>query len=138
MVSRKNVSSYAGEPPAEGSRRIGGGPLYPREEVLAELEAGGLRISLWTRKCSRDLENLSIDMDELRTRFEEILRNGDYRNSEWCEQGTSDVWAACDAYSYTRREWVPTLGRDTRVDYYVKFARSRTGSLLLLVSFHLS
>ncbi|QER43171.1 MAG: hypothetical protein RE468_03875 [Acidithiobacillus caldus] len=139
MVSRWNISAYDGSPPDGENRRIPTtGPLYGREEILAGLDAGRLQIMVWTRKCAGDLQRLDVGDDELPTLLKEVLLHGTYRNSEWCEQGTSGPWAACDAYSHARLEWVPTLGRETRVDYYVKFARNRAGNVLLLVSFHLS
>ena len=139
MVSRQNVSQYSGEPPAGENRRIGTTtPLYGREEVLAAFEEGSLKVSVWTLKCQKDLEKLDIDPDGLPTLLKEVLLNGTYRNSEWCEQGPTGPWAACDAYSYVRLEWLTAMGRETRVDYYIKFARSRGGNLLLLVSLHLS
>lgn len=139
MVSRMNVGQYPGEPPEGESRRIGTTtPLYGRKEVLAGLEEGILEVTVWTRKCQKDLEKLDIDLDGLPTLLKDVLLNGTYRNSEWCEQGPSGPWAACDAYSYVRLEWLAAMGRETRVGYYIKFARSRAGNLLLLVSFHLS
>ncbi|RZI61918.1 MAG: hypothetical protein EOP37_06010 [Rubrivivax sp.] len=64
------------------------------------------------------------------------LEGGHYLHSEWCENGEGFV-AACDAYAIEREE-TTQAGRDVRVAYFVKFAISRAGSLILLVSCHLS
>ena len=63
------------------------------------------------------------------------LRDTDYVDSEWCENGKG-AWAACDAYSIRVTEWVPTAQREMRVEYFVKFAINRLGTMILTISCH--
>ena len=42
----------------------------------------------------------------------------------------------CDAYSVTRQEWHEHAGKHLNVSYYLKFAISQTGQLLLMASNH--
>jgi len=55
---------------------------------------------------------------------------------EWCEAGRDGPWAACEAWVITQREWVETAGKYMDITYYLKFAISRTGSILLMASNH--
>lgn len=63
------------------------------------------------------------------------LRKDCYIDSEWCENGKG-AWAACDAYSIKRLETALASGKSMTVEYFVKFAVSKTGQLVLLVSCH--
>ena len=42
----------------------------------------------------------------------------------------------CDAYKVTQYEWIENAGKDMPVSYYLKFAISKTGQLLLMASNH--
>lgn len=65
MVNFIVVSEYSGGPTPGDRVKIGGGPLYPLERVQAlASKPGGLL--LWTRKCVRDVANLTWDADEWR------------------------------------------------------------------------
>ncbi|MCP4701743.1 MAG: hypothetical protein GY862_33525 [Gammaproteobacteria bacterium] len=64
------------------------------------------------------------------------LKNRDYRNSEWCENGKG--WAACDAYALICDEYIEHVNKIFRMEYFFKFAIGKSGVLLLIVSFHLS
>jgi hypothetical protein len=63
------------------------------------------------------------------------LRTNDYIDSEWCENGKGAI-AACDAYSVRLIEKAPATGQPLQMEYFLKFAISKTGTVLLLVSCH--
>ena len=132
------ISRWVGERPAAGAdREIRGGPLYPAEDVRAVLSGAGLnKVSTWTRKCLVDAQKLSFGTRDIGELVEFALRHGRYLGSEWCEQKSGGPWAACDAYSLIRREKLPHTGRELDVEYYIKFAISRTGNVILVASCH--
>ncbi|MDO3377822.1 hypothetical protein M3027_06765 [Geoalkalibacter halelectricus] len=133
------VSRFSGALPAVGAdRTIPGGPLYPAEEVLKLLKAGGGAVRVWTRKCAADVQQLALDPDDLIALVSEAVARGRFTGSEWCQQKPAGPWAACDAYALTRHEWVQASRKELAFDYYLKFAIGRTGTILLLVSCHLS
>lgn len=133
-----NVSAYAGAPPADGeSRKIHGGPLYEVEVINQILQRGAAAFTAWTRKCKDDLQNYALDGQDVVELITEALRTGRYWDSEWCVQQPRGPWAACDAYTVTRKEWIPHAHKDFLIEYYIKFAISRAGTLMLLVSCHL-
>lgn len=136
--TQRNVSAYQSDPPAEGhaNRRIVGGPLYNKADVLSVLKQGDQALITWTRKCAHDLQRLAFDITDVRALIGETLSIGKYRNSEWCQQHPSGPWAACDAYQVTRMEWVHAAHKDMKFDYYVKFGIGKTGKILLIVSCH--
>lgn len=133
-----NISAYSDQPPADGApeskRIIKTGPIYPTADVLEVLSAG--RTIPWTRKCTRDLQNLAFDDDDIKILVKAALQEGRYLNSQWCVQTPTGPWAACDAYKLSRDEWNDYAYKDLRVDYYLKFAIGKTGKILLLVSVH--
>jgi hypothetical protein len=123
-------------PPAPGKvRKIVGGPLYELANIQKRVKQPG-SINLWTAKCRRDAANLMLDTSDLSAMVCELL-NSDYRDSEWCENGKG-FWAACDAYILRRSEFVEQAGRHLNVMYFLKFAESKTGNLVLIVSCHTS
>jgi len=139
MVNNTIVSRFTGDLPlGEGeSRKIPGGPLYPAGEVLALLAGSGIQaVRAWTRKCAEDLQKWELDADDLRELIETALRSGRFRGAEWCVQQPNGPWAACDAYVVVRPEWVQYAHREMDIEYYIKFAMSRTGTVLLVVSCH--
>jgi hypothetical protein len=106
--------------------------LYPLERVQAlASKPGGLL--LWTRKCVRDVANLTWDADDVASVISALIP-GDYKDSEWCDNGRA--WAACDAYTIRRREWVETARKELTIEYFLKFAIGKTGPLVLMVSCH--
>lgn len=134
MVTFINLSSYPGEPPKLGNtRKISVGPLYGLSEVQA-LTHRASAVSLWTQKCRRDVANLGFDTADVGELIRE-LTDQDYRDSEWCENGRN-AWAACDAYTLCRPEFLEKVGKSLPMEYYLKFALSKTGTLLLMVSCH--
>lgn len=134
MVISNNLSAYADTPPNTGEdRKIAGGPLYglARIQALTELPDG---LQFWTAKCRRDAANLTLAPADVGSLIRE-LNERDYRDSEWCENGKG-FWAACDAYTLTRNEYVKTAGKWFHIEYFLKFAESRAGTLVLIVSCH--
>lgn len=141
MVSVRVVSRYNVDFPGAGAtaRGIAGGPLYPNAEVVKLLaQIGAKGVLPWTRKCTEDIQRLSLDSDEVFALVSETIRCGRYIGSEWCEQQPSGPWAACDAYELKRRERCPVARKELEYTYYIKFAIGMTGKILLLVSCHLS
>lgn len=139
MVNTCIVSRYGESLPKGGrfGRKIAGGPLYPADEVLELIGGDGSEvIRAWARKCGEDLQKWSLDADDVRELLEVALRSGRFIGSEWCVQRPNGPWAACDAYSLVRREWVAAARREMDLEYYLKFAIARTGAVLLLVSCH--
>lgn len=139
MVRTTIVSRFSGELPHEEgvSRKIPGGPLYPADEVLALLaDSGNQAVHAWTRKCGKDMQKWALDTDDLQELIKLALQSGRFRGAEWCEQRPGGPWAACDAYSLVRKEWVEWAHREMDIEYYVKFAIAKTGKVLLVVSCH--
>ena len=134
MVTFKNLSAYEGEPPGDGkSRKITGGSLYGLAEIQAIAATPGA-INFWTAKCRRDAANLTLDAADVGLMLQELTEL-DYRDSEWCDNGKG-AWAACDAYALRRVEYVETAGKSFRMEFFLKFALSKTGKLVLMVSCH--
>lgn len=139
MVNTTIISRYIGELPLNGggSRKISGGPLYPADEVLALLSASGSSaVNAWTDKCVRDIQKWALDADDLCELMTIALRSGRFRGAEWCVQRPNGPWAACDAYSLMRQEWMPHAHREMDMEYYIKFAIAKTGKVLLVISCH--
>lgn len=133
MVNYIIVSDYSGGSTPGDRVKIGGGPLYSLERVQGLVsKSGGLL--LWTRKCSRDVANLTWDEDDV-AELIQSLTTSDYKDSEWCDNGKG-AWAACDAYTIRRREWVEAARKEMTVEYFLKFAIGKTGALVLMVSCH--
>lgn len=135
MVPFKNLSAFNGVSPKDGeSRKIAGGPLYPLADVQAlTLQPGSL--NLWTRRCMQDVAKLGFDADDVGGLIRELTEQ-DYRDSEWCDNGKS--WAACDAYTLKRFEFIEAAGKSFRIEYFLKFALGKSGKLILIVSCHTS
>ncbi len=140
MVNTAVVSEFAGDPPLEegACRKIAGGPLYPAAKALALLAGSGAQaIQVWTKKCADDMQKWSLDTDDLCELMATAVRSGRFRGAEWCVQRPNGPWAACDAYSVVRREWIAHARREIDVEYYIKYAIAKTGQLLLVFSCHL-
>ncbi len=135
MVPFKNLSAFDGIPPEDGeNRKIARGPLYSLADVQA-LTLQAETLNLWTRRCIQDVAKLGFDTDDVGGLIRELSEQ-DYRDSEWCDNGKS--WAACDAYTLKRLEFIENAGKYFRIEYFLKFALSKTGKLLLIVSCHTS
>ena len=139
MVSAMIVSRYVGTLPEtdRSDRKISDGPLYPAEEFLRLLETEQTVVP-WTKKCAADVQNLVLDGDDLTDLLREAVSGGRFTGSEWCRQTPNGPWAACDAYSLIRSEWMDVVRKEIRMEYYLKLAVGKTGKILLLVSCHLS
>jgi len=139
MVNDRVVSRFTGKPTRADGGIIQKQPLYPVDEVLALLEQRGTQaFTLWTRECQKDVQNLELDHEGIMALLKAALREGRFLNAQWCRQKPGGPWAACDAYSITRSEWIEAACKSFDVHYYVKFALNRSGALLLLVSCHTS
>lgn len=139
MVNTRIVSRYTGALPVgkDDSRNIAGGPLYSAEEVLGLFEnRGNGSITPWTQKCIKDIQKLELDGDDLLELIGIAVRSSRFLGSEWCQQKPGGPWAACDAYSVMRREWIPNARKEMDIEYYIKFAIGKTGQIILLVSCH--
>ena len=86
MVNNINLSSYVGSLPASenAGRKIMGGPLYERNQVLSVLSQGVSVISPWTRKCISDLKKYSMDHADVLELLKCALTTGIFKGSEWC------------------------------------------------------
>jgi hypothetical protein len=136
MVNNLIISAYAVPLPEEGrSLKISGGPLY--DLALIQRVAGGPHaVRFWTRRCEIDAASLAVDVEDVAGWLQK-LNADDYRDSEWCANGTG-AWAACDAYVLRRNEWIAASRKSMDVEYFLKFALAKTGVLVLMVSCHLS
>jgi hypothetical protein len=105
---------------------------------LKILGTGEHAIQLWTKNGVRDVQNMSMDNSDVAALISTALRKGRYINSQWCVAKPGGAWAACDAYSVTQAEWVKYARRYMNIEYYLKFAISQYGKLVLTVSCHVS
>ena len=139
MVSGMIVSRHVGILPEtdRSDRKISAVPLYPAKEVLKLLKTTQA-VHLWTKKCIADVQRLALDGDNLNDLLQEAVSSGRFTGSEWCQQRPDGPWAACDAYSLIRSEWIEVARKEIRMEYYLKLAVAKTGKILLLVSCHLS
>jgi hypothetical protein len=140
VVSFVNVSCRQDVPlPANwnvaADRLVIGGPLYPVADITALLDKGVVATSLFTDDCKLDVAFEGWSLKNVVQLVQEALQYGKYKNSQWCRQGVTDELvvpcAPCDAYAvrFIHAEKGPT-------NYYVKFAISKTGKLLLIFSCH--
>lgn len=136
MVKIFVVSEYSLNPPQDGQGRvkIADGPLYELER-LQSLARDDRRLNTWTEKCRKDVRKWFDDDLERVGDLILSLKPGDYIDSEWCENGKGAM-AACDAYTVNVLETAPATRRPVRMEYFLKFAVSKTGALVLIVSCH--
>lgn len=140
MVSNIVVSRIGpGWSLADGSdRKIAGGPLYQTEEVLELLaDFASHPVVAWTRVCIESIHSLGFSQEDLCELLQLAVNTGRFRGAEWCIQRHDGPWAACDAYSVVRKEWIANAKKEMSIEYYVKFAISRSGRKILLASCHL-
>jgi hypothetical protein len=138
MVRNSIVSRFAEELPNGRDRRgVSGEPLYPTEDVLTILQRFGIDAVIpWTQKCIKDIQKWQLDADDLVELVKIALSAGRFRGSAWCKQSPSGPRAACDAYSLVRGEWFEHANKHMNIEYYIKFAISKSGKCLLMVSCH--
>lgn len=136
--NRINVSRYNGTPPDQGApdsaRRINGGPIYDQQEV-SDL-ALKIAVELWTRESQRDARKWYGDTEDVANLIEIAVKKGRFLGSFWCNQKPNGPWAACDSYQLNQRYWCDKRGKNVEQTDYLKFAISKTGSLLLSISNH--
>lgn len=142
MVTRKNVGfwQHGPVPPpgaSDAARAIPGGPVYPPSQVQRILEGGEESIVLWTEDCNSDVSvKLGWDTGDVASLLACALRYGVFKGTVWCDQKPHGPVAACDSYVVRNREWNEAAKKDLLVEYYIKFAISKTGTHLLVVSCH--
>lgn len=139
MVKIVVLSEYSTSAPTQlgtGRIKIEGGPLYVLARVQQLVDSSDC-INLFTRTCIGQVHELfDSDLEQVAWLIQ-ALDSRDYIDSEWCENGKNGI-AACDAYRIRRTEVMAATNKPTKVEYFVKFAVSKTGKLVLLVSCHLS
>lgn len=134
MVASRNLSAYPGDPPDDpaSGRKIAGGPVYELKTVKGIAKTS--RAMTWTNRCVDDLADLGFSLPDVLELIQELSEQN-YRDSEWCENG-SGYWVACDSYYIVRKEYMPVTGKTHPIEYFLKFAVAKSGLLLLLVSCH--
>lgn len=138
MVKNIICSQFAGPPPPDAQiRTIPSGPLYPPSEVLKLIkQISEDDVIAWTEKCILDLQSLNLDARDLMELVTIAVTRGRFRKSKWCIQSQNGPWAACDAYSIVRKEFIEKAYREMDIEYYLKFAISLNGAVLLIISCH--
>lgn len=135
MVNTIILSEYSLNPPAGkvGRVKISASPLYELLRVQALVR--GTQLNAWTDKCRKDVYKwFDGDLERVAALIL-MLTPKDYIDSEWCENGKGAI-AACDAYRLNLTETAPATGQPVQMEYFVKFAVSKTGALVLIVSCH--
>lgn len=115
-----------------GARTLAGGPLYTAHEVRTVLDSFKPSVLLWTENCNKDVHfELGWTLDQVEALVRDAVVGGRFIASEWCEQKPDGPCAACDSYEVIR-----TIGSPKKV--YVKFAISKPGMTILVISCHKS
>jgi hypothetical protein len=109
-------------------------PLYPAADVLALVARGVVANRLFTTDCATDVARMEWNLRDVLELVQEAIEDGTYKGSEWCKHGSKGPIAACDAYSVRRRVKIEFAFKT--IKYYVKFAISKSGTLLLIFSCH--
>jgi hypothetical protein len=138
MVTFTIVSEYSQDPPMHLDLRQKialGHPLYELDRVK-EITKDGVGLQLWTRDCASNVAGLGWDSSHVIDLIQQ-LRHEDYIDSEWCDNGRGAL-AACDAYSIECMEWIATANKNMRIEYFLKFAINRLGTMVLTTSCHTS
>lgn len=134
MVTFTIVSEYSLTSPLKGGgEKITGGPLYDLDRVKAIIH-DGTGLQLWTRDCVTSVRELCWDSSDV---IDLVLKlhESHYIDSEWCENGRG-AFAACDAYVITVKEWIEATNKHMLIEYFVKFAINRLGTMLMTISCH--
>ena len=132
-----NASSYSGTPPITNEqRKIESGPIYSKPAVIT-LSKQKL-VVLWTRDARNNASDLLFDTRDVADLITLAVNDGRFLGSEWCQQTSNGLWAACDSYEVKRLEWNERTQKKVRSDYFLKFAISKTRTTLFSVSNHLS
>ena len=112
--------------------KIPDGPLY--KNILAIIAKASVKAV--TEQCRKDVAALGKDEDSLKESIYRAVSQGRFRGSEWCQINSNNVWAACDAYSFTEKAWIEAAHKELDCDFYIKFCIGITGAVVLIVSFH--
>ncbi|MDU4354248.1 hypothetical protein PO654_16710 [Phytobacter diazotrophicus] len=128
IVSRYS-SGFPGLP-----QKIQGGPIYA--DILAVIDTATMVIG--TRKCRKNLRDLSKDADDLKDIIKHAVTSGKFHASEWCELSTPDTWAACDSYTWVEKSWIEAAYKEMNCQFYVKFCIGIAGNVVVTVSYHTS
>ena len=133
-----NVSQFLGPVPEKvaggGDRRISDAPIYDPDQLLALAQAEN--VTFWSKGARRDAVKWSLDIPDVSRLVVAALQGGRFLRSEWCQSKAGGPWAACEAWIITQREWVENASKYMDITYYLKFAISRTGRILLMASNH--
>ncbi|MGB4117220.1 MAG: hypothetical protein WBK51_11800 [Polaromonas sp.] len=134
MVTFYVVSEYSSTSPAKGGgEKILGGPLYQLERVKGIIK-DGTGLQLWTRDSVLNVAELGWVKTDVINLIQQ-LRQADYIDSEWCENGKG-AYAACDAYSIRVKEWIDAAHKHMMIEYFVKFAINKLGTMVMTISCH--
>lgn len=112
--------------------KISGGPLYGN--ILEVIKSANVRAI--TEQCTKDVAALEKDESALKDSICRAVKYGQFRGSEWCRINSNNLWAACDAYSFTEKAWIEAAHKEMDCDFYVKLCIGITGTIVLTVSFH--
>lgn len=103
-------------------------------DVVALAKTGVL--TFWTKGSARDAQKWKIDIIDTAQLIVLALSTGQYLHSEWCQQQPHGPWAMCDAYKVIHHAWNEQAHKELPTTWYLKFAISKTGQLLLMASNH--
>ena len=112
--------------------KITGGPLYQNIDAII----GSASVKAVTEQCRKDVAEPGKDEDSLKESILRAVTHGRFRGSEWCQVNSNNVWAACDAYSFTEKAWIEAAHKEMDCEFYIKFCIGITGAVVLIVSFH--
>ncbi|HIE4322268.1 TPA: hypothetical protein ACXM6M_000670 [Serratia marcescens] len=125
------ISSHKDGFPGAASK-IPGGPLYQNiKEII-----GSARVNAVTAQCTKDVAALGKDEDSLKKSIHLAVTKGKFIGSEWCQINGNNVWAACDAYSFSESTWIEAAHKDLDCEFYLKLCVGVTGMVVLTISFH--
>jgi hypothetical protein len=134
MVTFYVVSEYISTSPTKGGgEKILGGPLYQLERVK-DIIKDGTGLQLWTRDCVLNVAELGWVQADVISLVQQ-LHHANYIDSEWCENGKG-AYAACDAYSIQVNEWIDAAHKHMLIEYFVKFAINKLGTMVMTISCH--
>lgn len=147
MVSNRILSRYQGPPPppddGDGERCLGKSqPLHSAEEVAAVLKASPSP-HFGSRRCEEGWQEL---METLEAQDEpmsftqfilDAMRSGRWRQAVWC-QNNKGFWFAADVwlYEFPYGRYVGRVWKEFVVTYYLKFAITKAGLSVYMLSCH--
>lgn len=135
---RKVLSRYNHSPPDDetANRKIQTpSALYPVDEVRSILKPDSIDYA--TNKASFQAQQLSFSFDDICELINDAFDTGRYIDSEWCI-GKRGHWLACDSYCIRRHEFIEAAHKVMQIEYFIKFCIGKMGTIVLIVSCHLS